>query len=124
MDGFGGGDNERAMIYVKDDPDRYTHANVPLEVIVSAEKRHEFAYTEKTESYMHELIHMDDGTTVTGKYFDGEWVSRADRTRHWNSDEVHSLTLDYRDFHIGIRGAKRKVTLEELLRIAGSFARP
>jgi hypothetical protein len=120
-DGFGGGENERAMIYVKSGPDRVTHFNLPLQVIVSSDVKHEFAFTEKADS-IHERIQMDDGTTLTGKYFDGQWVSMRDRTRYWDSDEVHSLVFDYRNFHIGIRAPRQKVSFEELFRIAGSFA--
>src|SRR5205085_6820275 len=79
-DGFGGGDNERAMIYVKGGPDRVTHRNLPLQVIVSSEMQHEFAFTEKADS-LHEIIYMDDGIELKGRYFDGEWVSMRDGTR-------------------------------------------
>jgi hypothetical protein len=120
-DGFGGGDNERAMIYVKGGPDRVTHRNLPLQVIVSSEMQHEFVYTEKADS-IRELIDMDDGTTLTGKYFDGEWMSMRDGTRYWNSEYVHSFVFDYRSFHVGIRAPRQKVSFEELLLIAGSFA--
>jgi Na+-transporting NADH:ubiquinone oxidoreductase subunit NqrF len=81
QDGFGGGDNERAMIYVKGGPDRVTHRNLPLQVIVSTDIEHEFAYTEKADS-IREIIYMDDGTELKGKYFDGEWVSMRDGTRY------------------------------------------
>jgi hypothetical protein len=121
QDGFGGGDNERAMIYVKGGPDRVTHRNLPLQVIVSSDLVHEFAYTEKADS-IHELIYMDDGTELKGKYFDGEWVSMRDGTRYWDSEYVHSLVFDYGNFHVGIRAPRQKVSFEELFRIAGSFA--
>jgi hypothetical protein len=120
-DGFGGGDNEREMIYVKGGPDRVTHRNLPLQVIVSSEMQHEFAYTEKADS-LHEMIYMDDGTELKGKYFDGEWALMRDGTRYWNSEYVHSLVFDYRNFHVGIRAPRQKVRFEELFRIAGSFA--
>jgi hypothetical protein len=120
-DGFGGGDNEREMIYVKGGPDRVTHRNLPLQVIVSSEMQHEFAYTEKADS-IRELIDMDDGTTLTGKYFDGQWMLMRDGTRYWDSEYVHSLVFDYRNFHVGIRAPRQKVSFEELLLIAGSFA--
>lgn len=120
-DGFGGGYNERAMIYVKDGPDRVTNRNLPLQVIVSSDLQHEFAFTGKADS-THELIHMDDGTELRGKYFYGEWASMRDGTRYWDSEAVHSLVFDYANFHVGIRAARQKVSFEELLRIAGSFA--
>jgi hypothetical protein len=120
-DGFGGGDNERAMIYVKGGPDRVTHLNLPLQVIVSSDLKHEFAYTEKADS-LHELIYMDDGTEVTGKYFDGEWASMRDGTRYWDSEYVHSVVFEYRNFHVGIRAPRQKISFEQLLQIAGSFA--
>jgi hypothetical protein len=122
VEGFGGGDNERALIYVNGGRDSYTSRNVPLQVIVSADSAHEFAHTKKADG-ISELIHMDDGSTVTGKYFNGEWVSRRDGTHYWDSDEVHSLVFDFGGFHVGIRGPKRNVTFEEVLRIAGSFAK-
>ena len=92
--GFGGGDNEREMIYVRGGPDRVTHRNLPLQVIVSSDLKHEFAYTEKADG-LHEIIYMDDGTELEGKYFDGEWVLMRDGTRYWDSEHVHSLVFDY-----------------------------
>ncbi len=120
-DGFGGGDHERALIYYKDGPDRVTHLNVPLQVIVSRDVKHEFAFTEEADS-IREPIHMDDGTEVKGKYFDGEWASMRDGTRYWDSEYVQLLVFDYRNFHVGIRAPRQKVSFEELLRIAASFA--
>jgi hypothetical protein len=66
------------MVYVKGGPDRVTHFNLPLQIIVSSGVKHEFAYTEKADS-LHEIIDMDDGTELKGKYFDGEWMVNAGR---------------------------------------------
>jgi len=97
---------------------RLTHAN-ELEGIQTVPISR--PYAEKADS-IHELIYMDDGTELKGKYFDGEWVSMRDGTRYWDSEYVHSLVFDYGNFHVGIRAPRQKVSFEELFRIAGSFA--
>ena len=76
---------------------------------------------ERPTAHTNSFIWMT-GTALRGKYFYGEWASMRDGTRYWDSEAVHSLVFDYANFHVGIRAARQKVSFEELLRIAGSFA--
>jgi hypothetical protein len=131
-DGFGGGSEERVLVFSKGGLDAQTHRNVPLTIYTSTVKRHVFGTTAEAVPTVVSL-HLSSGASTEGEYFDGWWMSDPNGERvlsdqerlHWDTSDVHSLVFENAGMYVGIRGSRRKgISRDELIRVAQGLQWP
>lgn len=142
-EGFGGGADERSLIYSKPGFDPVTQLNFPVKVIITTVVTRRFGTIRDSKPTPIEL-HMKSGETLPADYYDGWWVKdpngevvvppkpfvdsggrtviSPEQRVHWDTSDVNSLLFQYLNYHVGITGSRRRgISLEELIRISESL---
>lgn len=124
--GFGDAEDQVALIYVRGDA--FAAAISPLVVhVVEGDAPRALAATEGRDGIPVDLGNKD----LEAVYHDGAWAPGAgpdernagDVTFHWDTSNVHSVTVRSPAVTVGVRGARDQgIDAPELIRVARSLS--